>query len=496
MDVLQLGPVNWADQYELPEDMKWEFNDFPAKKEHQYDVVLVTGANSLAESDWLKLQWLVDPYHVLYAPGEELTGAARHFLKCQAAAPINDDPQIVIGFLPKRYFFGQSGIRFLPNALVPLMDRLTSYEILDSGHVLLGADTHGQWESLGTYRQGLFIDPQKIIKLWLTYQAQGLAVRLRVFVQSSGGDGDPNDSFTLDVSSPAELRLPIEVVDYDRFASISLEARGQGTLKLGVLHSRWGRDGAGEFIAGGHRILDPSTHEDVAYFCNPGDLKPPLNVYFSGARSLEGFEAFPMFRYAKAPAILFTDMRLEVGQFYTNHYIEEHIKQVIKGYLKKLGFDQSQLIMNGISMGTYPAIRLGAQLGAYAINVAKPLADLGLIARRGRLERPFGFETIFDIDNQLVDRLDEDHLRRLDKDFWTDFNHCDLSRTRLFVAYMKDDDYDNRAIEKLRHSPAVAKAREFTSRGFAGHHNDDMSVTYWFANRLNQMLVRDFGRKE
>lgn len=498
MKVLQLGPDNWADHYELPEEMKWEFNDFPPKKKHSYDVVIVNGENQLADEDWQKLQWLVDPYHVLYSPKtvDQLIPAARHFLKCQAAVPIQDDPQTVIDYLPRRYFFGQSGIRFLPSSLMPMMDRLSTYEMLDSGHVIFKTDTHGQWLSLGTYKMGLFLDPNKLIKLWLAYQAEGLAIRLRVFIQPAGGDGDPNESFILDASSPEELQLPIKMVDYNRYANISLEVKGAGTLKLGILHSRWGREGYGEFIAGGQRIVDLTTREDIAYFCNPGDLKPPLNVYFSGARSLEGFEAFPMFRDAKAPAILFTDMRLEVGQFYTTSHMEDEIKRVIKAYLKKLGFDESQLIMNGISMGTYPAIRLGAQLGAYAINVAKPLAGLGLIAQRGRLERPFGFETIFDIDNQLVDRLENEQLSQLDKNFWKDFNQCDLSKTRLFVAYMKDDDYDNQAIEHFRNSPAVARAREFASRGFAGHHNDDPSVNYWFANRLHQMLTHDFGRKE
>ncbi len=53
-----------------------------------------------------------------------------------------------------------------------------------------------------------------------------------------------------------------------------------------------GRDGAGDFISGGKRIVDPATREDIAYYFNPGDLKPPLNVYFSGAREREGFEGY------------------------------------------------------------------------------------------------------------------------------------------------------------------------------------------------------------
>lgn len=497
MNVLQIGPENWAEKYQLPDDMKWEFNAFPAPKKHGYDVVLVTGRNSLSKEDWSKLQWQVDPYHVLYLPSRagELTKEAYSFLKMQAAKEIMDDPQTVIDFLPRRYFFGQSGIRYSPLALMPLMDRIQSYQVLDSGHIMMTIDSGGKWSNIGTYKNGFFLDPNRIIKLWLTYQASGLAVRLRVFIQPANGDGDPKDSFILDASSMEELPLPIKVKNESRYANVNLEVKGKGTLKLGILHSRWGREGAGEFFAGGKRIVDQQTREDIAYFFSPGDLRPPLNVYFAGARSLEGFEAYPMFRYTKAPALLFTDMRLDIGQFYTGKYFEEKIKTVILDHLKRLGFDRSQLTMNGISMGTHGAMKYGAQLGAYAINVAKPIGNLGWVAERGRLERPY-FETIYDIDNQLVSRLDKNSLEQLDRDFWTEFNKADLRETRLFVGYMKDDDYDNHAIQQIRNSPAVRKAREFTSRGFAGHHNDDPSINYWFINRLHQMLVHDFGRKE
>lgn len=497
MDILQLGPANWADRYQMPKDMKWEFNKFPSKKEHHYDLVLVTGRNQLTDKDWQDLQWLVDPYHVLYlaSNNKELSNAAHHFLKCQEASPIQDDPQTVIHFLPRRYFFGQSGIRILPTTLIPLMDRIKSYEVLDSGHLLMEVDTNNNWEVIGTYQAPIYIDPDKIIKFWLAYQAKGLAVHLKIFMQPYAADGDPKDSFELDVSSSKELQLPIKVISAARFATICLKVKGKGSLNLGILHSRWGRDGVGEFIAGGHRIVDLKNGEDVAYFFNPGDLRPPLNVYFAGARGLEGFEAFPLFRSFKAPSLLFTDMRLEVGQFYTGAKIQQEMKKVIQHYLQELNFDNSKLIMNGISMGTYPAIKLGAELSAYAINVAKPLGDLGLIAKRGRLQRPDEFDTIFDIDNQIVRRLDQQNLTLLDKNFWDSFNKCDLSKTRLFVGYMKDDDYDNQAIHYFQKSPAVANAREFSSYGFGGHHNDNPQVNNWFINRLHQMLVRDFGRK-
>ncbi|WP_251547623.1 accessory Sec system protein Asp2 [Limosilactobacillus caecicola] len=496
MNVLQIGPQNWAEQYEMPKDMKWEFNSFPPKKKHGYNVVIVTGKNSMSDQDWQKLQWLVDPYNVICTTtDDQLTAAAEAFLEMQAAFRTTDDPTTIIANLPRRYFWGQSGLRISPVNFRPILSRLQSYEMTDAGHINMQIDTPDRWMNVGTYKSNIYLDPNRLINFWLEYQAQGVEVRLRLFIQATGGDGDPNDSFTINLDSLDEVQLPIEFVDYPRYVSVCLEVKGHGEVRLGTLHSRWGREGNGEFLAGGQRIVDPEKREDVAIYFNPGDLRPPLNVYFSGARSLEGFEAYPMFRGMKSPAILVTDMRLEVGQFYTNDYIESKIKETICHYLDQLGFDRSQLIMNGISMGTYPAIKLGAQLGAYAIMVAKPLTNLGLIAKRGRLERPYGFETIYDVDNQLIPQLDYENLDKLDEDFWAEFDQCDLSKTRLFVGYMIDDDYDNQAISHFQKSPAVAKAREFVIKGFPGHHNDDPSINYWFAGCLAYVMQHDFGRE-
>ena len=74
------------------------------------------------------------------------------------------------------------------------------------------------------------------------------------------------------------------------------------------------------------------------------------------------------------------------------------------------------------------------------INVTKPLANLGYIAQRGRLQRPDDFEVIYDIDNQLVTKFDDEHLHELDERCWKKFDKLDLSNTRLFVGYMNDDE--------------------------------------------------------
>lgn len=495
--VLQLGPQNWAEQYQIPMELTWEYNNFSSNEDQHYAVVILTGKPELSSEQWEKLHWLVDPYCVLYLPTikQQLDPNGYNFLKSQMALPITEDFQQLINRLAVRYFQGQSGARIKATSIL-FNQNIDSYEVSDSGHVNLVVNSIDDWTNIGNYQTNLYIDPHRLLKLWLEYQSASVQVRLRLFIQQDGSDGNPTDCFILTPDPTLhEIQLPIEASAVLRFASISLEVKGKGQLCLGNLHSRWSRDGVGSYLAGGKRIVDPASREELAYYFNPGDLRPPLNVYFAGARQLEGFEAYPMFRRLQTPTLLFTDPRLEIGQFYTKPELETKIKTIILDTLKQLGFNRSQLIMNGISMGTHPALKLGSQLGVYMINVAKPIANLGLLAKRGRLERPDEFETIYDIDHQLVGKISQAGLTQLDKCFWQQFDQQDLTQTRLFVGYMIDDDYDNQAINDLKRSPAVQRARQFAYKGFPGHHNDSQEVINWFKNRLRQVLKNDFNRR-
>lgn len=508
MRVLQLGNDNWEKKYTIPEDMEWHFNDFSFEEKKatkkkgikSYDVILVTGKTNLTSDQLKKLKQLISPYHVLYSSNlnTELDDHEKYFLKSIAAQKIKEEPQYLIDRLPIRYFSGQSGLRIFPSQLKLNEHVVKIYEFEEQGHLKVNLDTHNEWVNLGTYKSGVFIDPDKQINFWLSLKNFNFQVRLRIFIQQPGTDGDVKEQRVIDLSSfnKDEYFSQIEASEHYRTATLNLEVKGSGDLIIGVLHSRWGRDGAGNFIAGGQRIVNPQTRDDIAYYFNPGDLKPPLNVYFSGAREAEGFEAYFLFKGLKAPMLLFTDMRLNIGQFYDDedNFFEQEIIKTIKSKLNELGFDESQLLVSGISMGTYPAIKYGAKMSAHAINVAKPLVNLGYIASRTALDRPDEFETMFDIDKGIGTATDRDDLKKIDENFWKEFDKQDLSKTRFFAGYMINDDYDDKAVKELKESPAVKQAAQFSAKGFPGRHNDDPQVNYWFIDRLNELLREDFGR--
>ena len=309
MRVLQLGSIDWSKKYELTKNLEWHFNDFPPvekvdekdpkKKKIEiknYDVILITGPTNLTKKNWADLKGLVPPYQVLYLPKvlEIADTEESYFLKSIAAQEITEDPQYLINKLEERYFVGQTGMR-VAAVNFKLNDRqVHSFEYLGHGELKLNLDTNNEWINLGVYKTGIYIDPGKRINFWLTMKNNNFQVRMRIFIQNPGSDGDVKDQVVIDLTKfqKDEYFSQLEVLEYYRNATISLEVKGSGELTIGTLHARWGRDGAGDFISGGKRIVDPATREDIAYYFNPGDLKPPLNVYFSGAREREGFEGY------------------------------------------------------------------------------------------------------------------------------------------------------------------------------------------------------------
>lgn len=197
-----------------------------------------------------------------------------------------------------------------------------------------------------------------------------------------------------------------------------------------------------------------------------------------------------MMRRLNAPYLLITDSRLEGGQFYTGEFFSQAIPNVIDQHLQKLGFTRQQLILSGISMGTYGALKFGALMGVHEVIVAKPLIHLDTIATRSRLARPDEFETAFDIERAIAAQgqtvTDEMLLQLMDQQ--------DITQTNFSIAYMENDDYDPTAFEKLsRH--LITRARRLVSYSLPGRHNDDSAgMLQWFLTRYRQVLQHDFGR--
>lgn len=494
MNVLQLGVEDWSQKYQIPKQLEWQFNRYPSKKIDRYQVVLVTGPIQLTDKQWNDLRWKVNPYDVYYMPETDhvLSQAGQLFLKSRAARLVTEKPAVFLEHLPNRNYFGQTGGRVMPQNFVFNRQICHRIHFIDAGHVDVDCDTD-DWAVLAHMRNSPFVDPGRRLQLLLEYETSDLDVRFRVM------DLSRMPKFYLSKGNQIDhpFVVPTPIQDSPQFIGVAIEVRGHGKIQLGNFHYRWWRDGAGAFLAGGHLLVNHKQHRDLAYLFSPGDLRPPLQVYFGGYHEKESFEAFPLFNNMHTPFILFSDNRLIGGSFYIDDGFNQQVKRVIRDCLHQLGFNHHQLITTGISMGTYPAIRYGTELQAHAVVAAKPLLNLGYIARRGRLQRPGEFQTSYDMLKHFTGSTADESLIKYDHRFWQHFKQNQFSDTSYYFAYMKNDDYDNHATSKFEDLNQVKPARQLVARGYAGRHNDNNHAMITnFMRWLHMIHVNDFGREE
>ncbi|MGY3713837.1 MULTISPECIES: accessory Sec system protein Asp2 [Lactococcus] len=335
---------------------------------------------------------------------------------------------------------------------------------------------------------------QRSKKLWLEYICDDdVDITMHILGTREGGDEIVMDS----IYSKKEIDNGLEI-EYKKnigYLSIALSAYGKGKLQVGPLHYRDSRHGYGEYILGGRRIVDQYKQE-LFYYFNPGNLKPPLNVYFSGYRSAEGFEGFYMMKNLGAPFLLITDPRLEGGSFYMgSEVLENKLKNVIENCLKYLGFTSKELILSGLSMGTYGALYYSGALAPHSVIIGKPLVNVGNIAKNERIVRPGGFPTSLDILRFLTGKLDESGVKELNQRFWKKFNESNFENTQFIIAYMKNDDYDQTAysdlVEYLSHTSSVV-----VGKGISGRHNDNsQAINQWFLHQYRRVLSEYFQQE-
>lgn len=513
MIVLQLGANNWQNRYKIPADIEWVFNDpdyfdhLPKPKKEKgkrtpkqqkfFNLVIISSPVSLTDEVWEKLQWKVDPYRVIYVPEviNRLSPAGEKFLELNQGRISSSDPQIIIDDINRKYYAEEyGGFKMAPSRLI-INQRLVKGEFKypDPGHFTTRINSP-LWQTLANYRDNWYIAPGKQMKIWLEFEQDiDVEIRFRIFLN----DGTNQHRYIIDLKNHSEPVIPIPVQDYGQFASVAIEVRGVGELTLGYVHGRWTRYGVGHYIPGGKRLVDPINNEEIPYYFNPGDGKPPLNVYFAGVNLNEMFEGKNLMRRLHAPSICFFDPRLSLGEFFVSDNLQKQIAKLIKQKLADLQFTNQQLVVSGISEGSYAAMRIGAPLEPKAIIMGKLLANLGHIAQRGRLHRPNDFQPSYDIVTRIINNESNIYdLEQLDESYWRSLRECDLTHTKIFVAYMESDDFDNISFNRFADTPAIKASEEFAYQGYPGRHNDNsVAISNWFKERYRQVMRDDFGRK-
>ncbi|OTP24838.1 accessory Sec system protein Asp2 [Enterococcus mundtii] len=503
---LQIGLENWENNLteEEKEQLEWFFvkanlvNEEEIKeiidreKGGTFDVVLCTDQ---LNNDLLRdLSKVIEAYSLII--DQEFKDDTDSII-IKKKSPIFmclEEKKIVLYEIVANFFSGQFGSKFHTNTIV--IDENFEGEMKLSGEDYLqvfGDFSNYSNRPLLTWKHNIAFN-QRSKKIWLEFSHDdNVRISMSILMIQSGTSNILNQ----ETYSEEELEKGV-VVDYkqgDSYLSISLLVEGKGKLKVGPLHYRDSRHQYGEFILGGEKIKDHKNQE-LFYYFHPGDLQPPLNVYFSGYRSAEGFEGFFMMKQLGAPFLLIADPRLEGGSFYMgSKELEESLVEIIQEKLQYLHFSHEQLILSGLSMGTYGSLYYASQLNPAFVIVGKPLINVGDIAANERIIRPGGFATSLDILKSLTGGLSPSNVKKLNQRFWEAFSRSDFLRTEFIIAYMKNDDYDSKAYEDLLGYLSQKKSL-LIGKGLPGRHNDNSSgINQWFLKQYQRVLKEEFQRR-
>lgn len=504
MQVLQVGYFNWANEIDIPEKLEWNF----CTPENIDTLIKYVAENKIKKfsaiilDDLLNIPALfefpieIEPYTILYNENTfSLDPEVLHFVKLtQARAWDLSDPQKIAYLISRAFYDGQYGDKQFPANINVHHSFQGEYQFNGAKEIELNGFFGEDYQPLLTWKYNQGYGKGMPLDMWLEYEKEGnvdFFVRLRYLVEGAYGE-----MYREEIYTEADLARKIEIdSESSAYLAISLEARGEGRLKVGAFHARQSRLGFGEFLLGGEILSDSKRQEIIAYF-HPGDLKPPLNIYFSGFRPAEGFEGFYMMKSLGSPFILLGDPRLEGGSFYMgSDELEDKIKQFIQKYLDYLGFDAQQMTMSGLSMGTYGALYYGADFNPHAIVVGKPLVNIGDIAKNLKLKRPDEFATSLDMMRLIIGETSIQGIDKLNERFWKKFKKANFDKTVLALAYMRDDDYDQNAYYDILESLYNTSVR-IISKGKLGRHNDASGpIVEWFFTQYKNILEADFGRE-
>ncbi|USS90020.1 accessory Sec system protein Asp2 [Fructilactobacillus carniphilus] len=435
---------------------------------------------------------------ILMQSNLNLSETTRSLLKLKGAFEFNPhDPQRLIGDIQRFFYYDPDGYRFSPQAWHYNWDQIQSVSQRGNVYHQINLKPTDDWQLIMSPMDSFYLPLKMANKVALEYHLgpeNELALKL---IQI---DADTKEVLRSSFISGNELQTSIDVIGTERptFFQVLLYARGKGQLEVGNLHVRRARGPYGEMMPNDWVISDQKQHGSTGVYFDAGDMKPPLNVYFAGYRTKEGYEGRRMMQNFGAPFLLISDWRLEGGAFYMGDTeFEQQIVNIIKQTLQKLNFKDSDLILSGMSMGTFGAMYYGSRLNPAGIVLGKPLAELGTIAQNGRVKRPNDFRTGEDMQLYYEPDLSDQSSHDLDQRYWHNLEQGELSNTTLAIAYMLQDDYNKDAYQGIRDRfIGLNPNGKLLAKGFEGRHNDQTGpIVEWF-QRQYWYLLSQFGRKQ
>ena len=493
---LQLGGMDWNVIFHVPDYVDLScydyFIDVPKKP---YDVVFVN--KTLLKEEIANLMKASKAYTVFVTENANMTDGMTHFMKCRCAKKLaNSEIQNFFDNEIRDYFGAPYGEKFSFRNL-GVNHNFKGNVVWNGNHdVTFQGDFSEEMKQIAFWKNTIPFMSGQTLDFWIEYQKKGnveIEFRMYLFQRGDASSNYQKEWIFKEDALDDIITVTNEYADGPLF--ISIYAKGEGELSLTAVHDRHSRRGKGYFLPGGERLVT-KNREEVFFYFDPGDMKPPLNVYFSGYKTRQGFEGYNMLKKMGCPFLLISEPRLEGGSFYMgSEEYETMIYHAVEGYMQRLGMTGDEVIFSGLSMGTYGALYYGCDIRPHALILGKPLASIGNVAGNETLGRPGGFPTSLDVLMFLSGNTTEEAKEELNQRFWKKFDATNWQDTKFVVSYMIEDDYDGSAYQDLIRNlkdPGVS----IYGKGIHGRHNDNSdAIVSWFLSQYEKILEEDFGRK-
>lgn len=493
--ILQLGMTDWNEVYIMPDNVVLDHTDVLEKPlQKPYDMFFLDRTPTDKEIELLYPA--VKAYTLFVTRNVEVEGQTKWLCRSRKAQYIEESK--IQQFLTEecRYYFPRPyGEKFSLRDVAIAQGFRGNVKWNGNENVLLEADFGEQFRQAAYWRYNSPVSRGQMMDFWLEYDKDpSVQIRVILILFAAGSACQMLKRWELDEKALEQV-VQVEGSKKDGTFFVSVQAKGKGRLWLTALHKRVSRGRHGYFLPGGQRYVTSRREEAFCYF-EPGDLKPPLCVYFAGYKTLQGFEGYYMMKRLGCPFLLLSEPRLEGGGFYMGSSEYEYMfEKAIRIHMEELGFTPDQVILSGLSMGTFGALYYGCDIRPHAMIVGKPLVHIGNVAANEKYLRPSGFPTSLDVLHSQCKDLGEKEIERLNDKFWKKFDKTDWGNSRFAVAYMIEDDYDADAYEELL-SHLRSDGVQAYGKGLHGRHNDNtMGIIHWFLSQYKKILREDFGRR-
>lgn len=493
--ILQLGTEDWRNCYRLPDYVELTFSErFSMQVRRAYDMVFVD--RTLAAEEIPFLMKATKPYTLYVTDKEVWSDEIREYYDCKKGKRILSEK--IQDFLlqeVRNYFDKPYGEKSDLINLAIAQGFRGSVTWNGKCSMLTEGDYGEEFHQIAYWRNNIPIYEGQAIDFWLEYKKDPqVEIALSITQFKNGAVANVQQTWYFSEEELEDL-ITVENSVANGSLFVSILAKGSGKLNIISLSNRYSRRGHGVFLPGGNRYVT-SEREEIFYYFDPGDRKPPFNVYFSRYKTLQGFEGYQMMKRMGCPFLLLSEPRLDGGCFYLgSEEYEKAVAEIIFRHMEELQFSGEQVILSGISMGAFAALYYGCDILPHAMIVGKPLVNLGDIAENERLHRPGGFPTSLDVLQYLTGATDSTSVKQLNDRFWKKFDTAKWEKAKFVLAYMIEDDYDDKAYNMLLTHVKSEDVKVY-GKGIHGRHDDESkAINEWFKSQYEKILSEDFSRK-